>query len=1557
MMCDLSGVTDMTGMFAETSFNGDLSSWNVSSVTDMSDMFYETSFNGNLSSWDVSSVTDMSYMFIDASSFNGDLSSWDVSSVTNMTGMFFSAASFNGDLSSWNVSSVTDMSEMLASISFNQTLSSWDVSSVTDMSNMFAYTSSFNQTLSSWDVSSVTNMTGMFSGVTSFNQPLSSWNVSSVTDMSNMFSGASSFNQTLSSWDVSSVTDMLGMFAKASSFDQNLGNWYVVPADTTYATSEGTLNVTTISAQNAFLDNPSPSYAIGSGGNSTLFNITDSKTLMFKSTPSADTYNVNVTASGTNVFESGNNWRVLEIRVTGQTSDNTPPTLSLTGDTSVTISAGTTYNDEGATCEDTVDGTIIPTVVSNTVDTTQVGNYAVTYSCTDAANNSATQVSRTVIVEDTTPPTLSLTGDTSVTISAGTTYNDEGATCEDTVDGTIIPTVVSNTVDTTQVGNYAVTYSCTDAANNSATQVSRTVIVEDTTPPTLSLTGDTSVTISAGTTYNDEGATCEDTVDGTIIPTVVSNTVDTTQVGNYAVTYSCTDAANNSATQVSRTVIVEDTTPPTLSLTGDTSVTISAGTTYNDEGATCEDTVDGTIIPTVVSNTVDTTQVGNYAVTYSCTDAANNSATQVSRTVIVEDTTPPTLSLTGDTSVTISAGTTYNDEGATCEDTVDGTIIPTVVSNTVDTTQVGNYAVTYSCTDAANNSATQVSRTVIVEDTTPPTLSLTGDTSVTISAGTTYNDEGATCEDTVDGTIIPTVVSNTVDTTQVGNYTVTYSCIDTAGNQAIQVSRMVTVEDTTVPVITLTGSSSVTIEVGDSYSDDGAECTDTVDGTITPTKTFDDVDTSQVGSYTVTYSCVDTAGNQAMQVSRMVNVETSVTLDTTAPVLTLTGSSSVTIEANDTYSDDGAECTDTVDGTITPTKTFDDVDTSQVGSYTVTYSCVDTAGNQAMQVSRMVTVEDTTVPVITLTGSNPATVTVNTTYSDEGATCTDAVDGTRTVTTDNQVNTGTVGTYSVIYSCSDTSNNEATATRTVNVQAAVDITDPVITIIGSNPATVTVNTTYSDEGATCTDAVDGTRTVTTDNQVNTGTVGTYSVIYSCSDTSNNEATATRTVNVQAAVDITDPVITIIGSNPATVTVNTTYSDEGATCTDAVDGTRTVTTDNQVNTGTVGTYSVIYSCSDTSNNEATATRMVIVQQGPDTTPPVIIIHGSNPATVTVNTTYSDAGATCRDNFDGDFAPISAISTVNASKAGSYTVTYTCIDAENNESERTRTVRVLEEGDFTRSKSSKSTPLTVDNDVIIDGKSHDIGGSGTVTIKQNEVMTGEPVDITFTAHSADDIIHLTVYLNLHGDDTGYAYSDTYIRYDHGTVQIHDPHNFISDASITITDDTEQPDKKIIDIIIEFDGDMGLTNMVLYMWNEDRRSQLIRILDAFEVAAPQEPEVQAADPEPLEPDSELPADPEPVAPDLADDVVDPEPVPSDTLWPDDYDEAQVLHTIRMWSGFESELITDTQLLELLGLEDYQDIDLPDWMMTQLGVLVAKGDVTVDEFVLALQYVLTHA
>ena len=221
---DLSAVTNMTSMFENAyEFNGNISTWNVSSVTDMDGMFIDaSSFNQDISSWDVSQVTDMTDMFIRASSFDQDISTWDVSRVTDMDGMFY-ASSFNQDISSWNVSQVTDMTAMFSQTSFNQNLTSWDVSQVTDMGEMFSV-SSFNSNISTWDVSSVTSMSGMFAE-SSFNQDISTWNVSSVTDITYMFEGAS-FNQDISTWNVSLVTNMRYMFA-TSSFSGNISSWNV----------------------------------------------------------------------------------------------------------------------------------------------------------------------------------------------------------------------------------------------------------------------------------------------------------------------------------------------------------------------------------------------------------------------------------------------------------------------------------------------------------------------------------------------------------------------------------------------------------------------------------------------------------------------------------------------------------------------------------------------------------------------------------------------------------------------------------------------------------------------------------------------------------------------------------------------------------------------------------------------------------------------------------------------------------------------------------------------------------------------------------------------------------------------------------------------------------------------------------------------------------------------------------------------------------------------------------------------------------------------------------
>ena len=220
-------ITDMSRMFYLSSFNGDISHWDVSSVTDMNMLFTSSSFNGDISNWDVSNVTNMQSMFYDCP-FNGDISNWDVSNVTDMASMFSGPKSaFNGDISNWDVSNVTTMARMFyGNAAFNGDISNWDVSNVTDMQVMFK-DNNFNGDISNWDVSNVTNMTAMFGGGKAFNGDISNWDVSNVTSMHSMFSWNTAFNQDISNWDVSNVTDMRYMFYGNTAFNHDLSGWCV----------------------------------------------------------------------------------------------------------------------------------------------------------------------------------------------------------------------------------------------------------------------------------------------------------------------------------------------------------------------------------------------------------------------------------------------------------------------------------------------------------------------------------------------------------------------------------------------------------------------------------------------------------------------------------------------------------------------------------------------------------------------------------------------------------------------------------------------------------------------------------------------------------------------------------------------------------------------------------------------------------------------------------------------------------------------------------------------------------------------------------------------------------------------------------------------------------------------------------------------------------------------------------------------------------------------------------------------------------------------------------
>nr|WP_321234047.1 immunoglobulin-like domain-containing protein [uncultured Psychroserpens sp.] len=160
-------------------------------------------------------------------------------------------------------------------------------------------------------------------------------------------------------------------------------------------------------------------------------------------------------------------------------------------------------------------------------------------------------------------------------------------------------------------------------------------------------------------------------------------------------------------------------------------------------------------------------------------------------------------------------------------------------------------------------------------DTEAPVISLNGASTINLSVGNAYNELGATATDNVDGDISGNIIigGDTVNTNVIGTYSVTYNVSDAAGNAAAEVTRTVTVSDTTAPVITLIGASTINLNVGDTYNEQGATATDNVDGNLTSSIVITGtVNTNSAGTYFVNYNVSDTSGNAATQVVRTVNV-------------------------------------------------------------------------------------------------------------------------------------------------------------------------------------------------------------------------------------------------------------------------------------------------------------------------------------------------------------------------------------------------------------------------------------------------------------------------------------------------------------------------------------------------------------------------------------------------------------------------------------------------------------------------------------------------------------
>jgi hypothetical protein len=318
---------------------------------------------------------------------------------------------------------------------------------------------------------------------------------------------------------------------------------------------------------------------------------------------------------------------------------------------------------------------------------------------------------------------------------------------------------------------------------------------------------------------------------------------------------------------------------------------------------------------------------------------------------------------------------------------------------------------------------------------------------------------------------------------------------------------------TVKPVITLIGSATVTVEAGSSYTDAGVTASDSLDGDLTGSVVATNtVDMNTPGTYTLTYSATDAAGNTTTA------IRTVTVADTTAPVITLNGSGTVTHEAATNYTDAGASSVDAVDGSVTVT-TSGSVDVGTPAIYTLTYSATDAAGN-TITATRTVTVESPELvsAEVILSGMNqthdgnekkvtvrtdPDGLSVMVTYTDsEGSPV---------------ANPTNAGSYTVNATIDD-ANYKGTATGTLTIKKA----QAGITVSGTNqtydesekkvtvttdPAGLNVVVTYIDSEGTA---------------VSSPTeVGEYVVVATVSD-ENYKGITSVTLSIVAASGVADP---------------------------------------------------------------------------------------------------------------------------------------------------------------------------------------------------------------------------------------------------------------------------------------------------------------------------------------------------------------------------------------------------------------------------------------------------
>lgn len=837
----------------------------------------------------------------------------------------------------------------------------------------------------------------------------------------------------------------------------------------------------------------------------------------------------------------------------------------------------------------------------------QVGEFTVTLTVTDNSGNKASDTAQ-VTVQDSLAPVLSADPE-DVTVEADAVPQPITITAEDNVDGGVAVSFEETRTNGTSPNNYTLTrtWSATDSSDNEAT-VTQLVIVDDTTAPIVNVQD-----ITVQLDENGQATIVASDIDNGSFDTVsdVSLSLDITafdgdDLGNNTVTLTVTDEDSNSATGTV-TVTVEDTIAPELfSVPNDISLEADAIPDLATVTATitATDNVDGTVTVTDTEVRTDGNSPNSYTLTrtWTATDSQGNS-TSASQVISVGDTVAPTV-ITQDVTLALEENGTVSltaeqvDNGSF--DTVSDVTLSLDITS-FDVNNLGsNNTVTLTVTDTDNNSATGTA-TITIEDNLAPTA-IAQDLTINLEGGSATLTAEAVDNGSSDNTGDITLSLDQTSFISEGDYTVTLTVTDTAGNRSTDTAN-IRVESNIPPVAV---AQDITIEL-----DENGEVTldpEDVDGGSTDniaivssriTQTLFTAD--HLGDNQVTLTVTDAQDNSDSAIA------TVTVIDALAPVvqtqnielaLNVLGTASLTAADIDAGSTDNvAIASSTLDITQFDA---DDLNTPT----TVTLTVTDTSGNSASETA-VVTIVDQINPIasaqnitLSLDANGVATLTAE---ELDGGSADNVAIASLTIDQDS-FSLDNLGANTVTLTATDTSGNQTTDTATVTV---VDVLSP--TVVTQNAtifldetgiATLTiadVDGGSTDNGDIIAMRLSQTRFTTADlNQ-------TKSVTLTLTDQSGNTASAIAQVTIAdnlAPTVVTQDVILYLDENNQ-ATLSPSQVENGSS--DNVQITALDLDRTEFTADDLGVQTVILTVTDSSGNSSTGTAQVTVQESGPPTP--------------------------------------------------------------------------------------------------------------------------------------------------------------------------------------------------------------------------------------------------------------------------------------------------------------------------------------------------------------------